>query len=172
MSDIKYLDLIGLSYFWQKTKPINSLDNVEQVNSDGTITKGSDYTKTVQVGIIKDYIDSLVSSIPKFAIKVVETLPTTDISNTTVYLVKTGTTSQQLYTEYIYVNNAWEKLGDIEVDLTDYAKKQYVTDAIQVETTRAQSVEASLSSSITSINTTIESVPTVAISDSEIANLK
>ena len=66
-----------------------------------------------------------ISEIPKFSIEVVDTLPTTDISDTTVYLVKTSETeSGNLYTEYIHVNGAWEKLGTQTVDLSDYYQKE------------------------------------------------
>ena len=50
----------------------------------------------------------------------VTTLPTSGISSTTVYLVKSGSDAD-LYTEYIYVNNAWEVLGSQRVDLSGYA---------------------------------------------------
>lgn len=72
-------------------------------------------------------INQMISAIPKFSISVVDELPTTDISDTTIYLVKTGESSQNLYTEYIYVNNAWEELGTQSVDLTGYAKETWVT---------------------------------------------
>jgi hypothetical protein len=66
-----------------------------------------------------------ISTIPKFSIEVVKTLPTTDISDTTVYLVKTSETETgNLYTEYIHVNGAWEELGTQTVDLSDYYQKE------------------------------------------------
>ena len=46
-----------------------------------------------------------ITSIPKFAIEVVENLPVENISNTTVYLVKDKDEAGDLYTEYIYVNS-------------------------------------------------------------------
>lgn len=51
----------------------------------------------------KEEVDNMISVIPKFAIAVVETLPVSDISTTTVYLVpnNSGETSN-LYDEYIY----------------------------------------------------------------------
>ena len=51
----------------------------------------------------KAEVDNMISVIPKFAIAVVETLPVSDISTTTVYLVpnNSGETSN-LYDEYIY----------------------------------------------------------------------
>lgn len=71
----------------------------------------------------KSEVDSRISAIPKFNIEVVSSLPTSDISNSTVYLVKSGTDSQNLYTEYIRAGNAWERLGTQDVDLSGYVQK-------------------------------------------------
>lgn len=59
----------------------------------------------------KDEIDNRISLIPRFNVQVVSSLPTTDISETTVYLVSSGDDSDNLYTEYINVNGLWEILG-------------------------------------------------------------
>lgn len=72
---------------------------------------------------IKSEVDSKISTIPKFAIKVVDSLPITGGDSSTVYLVKSGNDSQNLYTEYIQVGTTWERLGTQDVNLTDYAKK-------------------------------------------------
>lgn len=56
---------------------------------------------------------------------IVNELPTTDIQTDTIYLVPSDDpTTQDLYLEYMYINNAWELLGQkqIVVDLTDYVK--------------------------------------------------
>jgi hypothetical protein len=68
-------------------------------------------------------IDNKLSTIPKFSIEAVSSLPTSNISTTTVYLVSTGSETNNLYTEYIYVNNKWEYLGKQTVDLTGYVQK-------------------------------------------------
>ena len=105
-----------------------------------TLTNGSVYTSPVLKGpkgdsveyddselraeindrYTKEEVDNMISVIPKFAIAVVETLPVSDISTTTVYLVpnNSGETSN-LYDEYIYTTQ-WEKLGTQTVDLSDY----------------------------------------------------
>lgn len=70
----------------------------------------------------KDQVNSQISSIPKFAIAVVTDLPTKNISNTTIYLKKTGSDTQNLYTEYIYVDG-WEQLGTQKLDLSGYLTK-------------------------------------------------
>ena len=59
----------------------------------------------------KDEIDNRISLIPRFNVQVVSSLPTTNISETTVYLVSSGDDSDNLYTEYINVNGLWEILG-------------------------------------------------------------
>lgn len=57
-------------------------------------------------------INNKISAIPKFDIKVCEALPDSNISKTTVYLLKSPKEeTNNLYDEYIYVNSKWEKLG-------------------------------------------------------------
>lgn len=73
---------------------------------------------------------SEITAIPKFAIEVVESLPEDNISGTTVYLVKEKESVGDLYTEYIYVNNAWENLGKQTVDLSSYATTEAMNKAI------------------------------------------
>ena len=75
-------------------------------------------------------VNAMISAIPKFKIQVVSSLPTADISETTVYLLKTGEDSQNLYTEYIHVAAGWEKLGEQTVDLSGYAKQDWVSSLV------------------------------------------
>lgn len=63
-----------------------------------------------------------------FIVPTNNTLPTTDINPNKIYLIKnTGVdaSTQNVYTEYMYINNTWEKLGEYKatVDLSDYLKK-------------------------------------------------
>lgn len=115
-----------------------------------TLTNGSIYTSPILKGpkgdsveyddtelreeiddrYTKAEVDNMISVIPKFAIAVVETLPVSDISTTTVYLVpnNSGETSN-LYDEYIYTTQ-WEKLGTQTVDLSDYPTTSEMNAAI------------------------------------------
>lgn len=66
-------------------------------------------------------LKNLVDLLPQFAIEVVNTLPVSDISETTIYLVPAQDPEQgNYYEEYIYVNNAWELVGTTAVDLSGY----------------------------------------------------
>lgn len=104
------------------------------------------YTKSAIDDKITD-LENKVSAIPKFSISVVAALPTEDISATTIYLVSTGNDSDNLYTEYIYVDGAWEILGTQKLDLTGYAKEDWVSTQISgfVTETRVQELIAAAS---------------------------
>ena len=83
-----------------------------------------------------DYVTSgemrdALELIPKFGIAVVDTLPTEDISDTTIYLVTTGNETDNLYTEYIYADSKWEMLGTQKMDLSGYATKAELNAALE-----------------------------------------
>ena len=57
--------------------------------------------------------------------QVVESLPESEINPNKIYLVLSAASGEtNLYTEYLYVNNKWEKIGEYkaDVDLTPYLK--------------------------------------------------
>ena len=72
----------------------------------------------------KTEVDNMISTIPKFSIKVVDELPTEDISPTTIYLLRVE--GDDHFEEWVYVDNEWDKLGDGNIDLSDYATYSYV----------------------------------------------
>ena len=72
----------------------------------------------------KTEVDNMISTIPKFSIKVVDELPTEDISPTTIYLLRVE--GDDHFEEWVYVDNEWDKLGDGNIDLSDYATYDYV----------------------------------------------
>lgn len=79
----------------------------------------------------------------------VTALPTSDIKDNKIYLVPgTETTTNNIYTEYMYVNNSWEIIGQIqaEVDLSAYAKTE------DVNTQLATKADAS---DVTNLQTTV-----------------
>lgn len=127
----------------------------EELNAKGYITQHqdlSDYAKkseipnvsafiTRAVSDLENYylksqtynkteIDNKLSTIPKFSISVVSTLPSTGISTTTIYLVPGGV-DDNLYTEYININGNWEILGSQRVDLTGYATQSWTLEQLK-----------------------------------------
>ena len=80
-----------------------------------------EYSNNKSVYAKIEELEYLINSIPKFKIRVVTELPTLDISETTVYLVKAQTEdTKNIFSEYIYVNNEWELLGVQTIDLSIY----------------------------------------------------
>lgn len=97
-------------------------------------TKSQTYTK--------EEINQAISAIPKFKIQAVDSLPTTGMNDTTVYLLKNETTdAENLYEEYIYVNNKWELLGTQKVDLAGYLTIEAFNSAIAGYYTKGQTDE-------------------------------
>ena len=106
-------------------EPNESTHLVRKSYVDTTVDKaldtGKQYTDT-KADETREYIDNQVSTIPKFNIKVVSELPATG-SLATVYLkVVEDDDDANLYEEYIYVEDKWERLGLGRVDLSDYIK--------------------------------------------------
>lgn len=66
----------------------------------------------------KTEVRALVDAISTMTIEVVNSLPTQDISTTTIYFLKQSGTN--VYDQYVYVNNAWVKIGDTQIDLSGY----------------------------------------------------
>jgi hypothetical protein len=116
-----------------------------------------------------DDLSGKISAIPKFAISVVTALPTSNISTTTIYLLKSGSETDNLYTEYIYVNSAWEILGTQKLDLSSYAKKEDltpITSDIETLKTNLGAVSKTIEFAITTNNGTAYSytIPASTIS--------
>lgn len=110
------------------TITVNNVANATHANTATSATSATNATNATKAtqdangnNIASTYATKAeVSAIPKFAISVVTALPTTNISGTTLYLLKTGEETNNLYTEYIYVDSKWEKLGTQTLDLSGY----------------------------------------------------
>lgn len=78
----------------------------------------------------KNYVEQIVAGVETGLLKraVVATLPSTGIDENTIYMVeRTNSETNNVYDEYLYLNDNWEKIGSTEVDLTDYLKKTDLT---------------------------------------------
>lgn len=98
------------------------IDNAINKVTNNVYTKSETYNQAE--------VNSLISTIPLFSIEVVNSLPVSDISTTTVYLVPSNSETGDIYKEYIYVNNNWELLGIQKADLTNYYTKSETDSAI------------------------------------------
>lgn len=86
-------------------------------------TKDQTYTRTE--------ITNLIAGIGTMTLQRVETLPTTEISTTTIYLVpKTDAGTSNIFTEYIYFDGAWEIIGETYANLNGYVTDDDLTAAL------------------------------------------
>ena len=110
---MEFLDTTGVSTLWGKVKNHvkTSIDSQQFKTINGTSVKGAG---DIQIDLT--------------LYKVVSVLPTSSIDTTKIYLVKDSAVDNNSYSEYMYVDGSWEKLGDFRssVDLEPYAKTEYV----------------------------------------------
>ena len=80
------------------------------------------YTKTETDSAIA----TAIAAVDHLSREIVETLPENANANKNViYMVRREDgTGQDVYNEYMYINGAWEIIGDTSVDLTGYAKTE------------------------------------------------
>lgn len=118
----------------------NKADGPIVLDSNGYIspTINTAFKKINGKSILKTYGDTsdITIDLSLFIIPTNNTLPTSDINPNKIYLIKdTGAPddSGNVYVEYMYINDAWEKLGEYksDVDLSGYltitsAERTYV----------------------------------------------
>lgn len=98
----------------------NTSNKVEAITDQN---KGS-ITEYPSVKAAVDYIGEIIGAISTLSFEVVQSKPVSDIKTNVIYLVPKSTAeTDNVYEEWIYVNNAWELIGTTEIDLSDYALK-------------------------------------------------
>lgn len=88
---------------------------------------------------VQSAINTALSGITGVDFKIVSELPVTGDAGTIYLVQKSSSATGNVYTEWIYVNNAWEKLGDTTADLSGYVQTSdlvAITNA-EIDTTMA-----------------------------------
>ena len=84
---------------------------------------------------VNSLIASALGNVHSFDVEIVQSLPSQNIKTHTIYFVpKTGETND-VYDEYIYINNNWEMIGNTQIDLSNYATKSEIP-AVPVQDVR------------------------------------
>ena len=97
----------------------NKTVNITVPTNNNELLNGAGYQTAQQVS---DAITQAISGITGISFEIVQTLPASGDSST-IYLVPNSGTSPNVYDEYIWINNAWEKIGTTAVDLSGYWSK-------------------------------------------------
>lgn len=125
-NDSGYIDNTALSSYAKKTdlptktsdltNDSNFLTSVPPEYITETELTGKGYQNSSQV---QSAIKSALSGITGIDFQVVSSLPQTGKKGT-IYLMSNSGSGQNIYDEYIWVNNKYEKIGTTSVDLSNY----------------------------------------------------
>lgn len=105
---------LQLNYANNKQNIIATADSFTY-NGSNVLTESSAAFTTLQ---------SAVSALEGSHFEVVDTLPATGKDNTIYLVPKAKSETSNVKDEYIYINSAWEKIGDTEIDLSKYLQKE------------------------------------------------
>ena len=103
--------------FYGLAKAAGDTTQSQSSNAVGTYTDSAKTAIQTMLDVpstsaVTSEIAAAIGNINSFDMAVVQALPTEDISTHTIYLVpKTGETND-VYDEYVYINNAWEMVGN------------------------------------------------------------
>ena len=105
---------------------VSSADTTYSSNKIDTLLAGKQDTLTAGQNIVitNNTISAVIDA--GFQVEVVQTLTETGEANTIYFVPKAGSANPDVYDEYMYINNAWEKIGSTEVDLSNYYNKTEV----------------------------------------------
>ena len=99
--------------------------NGQPLNPDGSKAVNIDLSTYAIKTEVTQEIAKAVSGIQGFDAQVVERLPESGEKGI-LYLVANSGNGQNVYDEYLWVTDKFEKLGTREIDLTAYAKKSEI----------------------------------------------
>lgn len=94
----------------------NKAINIAVPTNNNQLTNGAGYQTASEV---QTAINSAISGITGIDFQVVESLPETGTKGV-IYLISNSGTGSNIYDEYIWVTNRFEKIGTTEIDLSNY----------------------------------------------------
>lgn len=94
------------------------VDNLESLAADKSLSAN-------QGRILKEMIANLAN----LQIEIVDQLPSVGETNI-IYFVKKSSSAPDIHDEYVFVDGKWEKIGDTEIDLSNYYTRDEVDDKL------------------------------------------
>ena len=111
---------------------------VSDLTNDSGFQTASDVSGAIATAL-EDYTDSAdmqtaiaeaVASAGHLKRTVVATLPESNQDEDTIYMIKDQDSGTDQYTEYMWINGAWETIGSTRVDLSDYVTSDSLTSTL------------------------------------------
>lgn len=104
-----------------------------------TATAGTNNTQIATTAFVTSAVATAIGGITGISYEIVASLPATGDAGV-IYLLANSGTSPNIYDEYIYVNNAFEKIGTTEVDLSGYVQ---TSDLVAITNAQIDTIVAS-----------------------------
>ena len=123
MSILKFKNADGTWNGIAAFKGENGKDGVVQYKAGDGIKIEND---TITAEVTKQYVDKSIAELTDmgFTPEVVGSLPTENIKTNIIYMLPAQTSeAENIYEEWMYINNKWEMIGSTSVDLTNYYTK-------------------------------------------------
>ena len=113
----------------------------------------------------KQYTNQQIALQTHLSFSIVNDLPSSDISTSTIYLKPMGGSSPNTYEEYIYINSKWEIIGTTKTDLSDYYTKTQVDNLLNSKVDKVNGKGLSTNDYTTAEKTKLSNIDTITTSD-------
>ena len=113
----------------------------------------------------KQYTNQQIALQTHLSFSIVNDLPSSDISTSTIYLKPMGGSSPNTYEEYIYINSKWEIIGTTKTDLSDYYTKTQVDNLLNSKVDKVNGKGLSTNDYTTVEKTKLSNIDTITTSD-------
>lgn len=123
MPAAKLIKLDTLSYYDAKLKLFLTNTYATQSSIPVVPTTVSSFTNDAgyqNASEVSTAINTAIAGITGISFEIVQALPATGEPGTIYLILASQGATGDIYDEWIYINNAWEKIGSTAVDLTNY----------------------------------------------------
>lgn len=87
-----------------------------------TPLEGTNSLQIANTTFVQSAINNALAGISGVDIQVVNVLPQTGVKGTFYFVSNSSSSQNNVYSEYVWVNNQWELIGDTTIDLSGYVK--------------------------------------------------
>lgn len=138
MPAAKLIKLDTLSYYDAKLKLFLANNYAELSDLPVVPTTVSSFTNDAgyqNASQVSEAINTAISGITGISFEIVQALPATGDPGTIYLMLSSSGATGDIYDEYIYINNAWEKIGTTAVDLSTYTQWDSQNEELEVNGT-------------------------------------
>lgn len=90
----------------------------------------------------KEYMDTSFKEMTTLDLKTVQSLPTENISSSSIYLLETN--AENVYDQYVYSDGKWVFLGSTSVDMSSYYTKNQIDEIVNVINSTSKHTHANI----------------------------